>query len=74
MLRIKTLTESKGEKMLKVSRLVFVIAGFLVVAGCGSVYNPEPVGIGPDAAELKASPCACLQIETLPGLPEWFVS
>ncbi|MCP4395152.1 MAG: hypothetical protein GY804_12935 [Alphaproteobacteria bacterium] len=60
--------------MKKIPRRLVGIFGLLILAGCGSVYNPEPVGIGPDAAELKASPCACLQIETLPGLPEWFVS
>ena len=35
------------------------------------MYEPDPVGVGYDVNELKMSPCACLQVETKPGLPEW---
>lgn len=44
-----------------------------LAAACGSVYEKEPVGIGPDYSELKKSPCACLQIEKAPELPSWFL-
>lgn len=44
-----------------------------LIAACGSVYEKEPVGIGADYAELKKSPCACLQIEKAPALPSWFL-
>ncbi|MGD9638142.1 MAG: hypothetical protein AB7U85_03675 [Alphaproteobacteria bacterium] len=37
----------------------------------GSIYEPEPVSFGKDPAELKVSPCACMPVEMLPGLPEW---
>jgi hypothetical protein len=44
------------------------------VAGCsGSIYETDPVGVGFDANELKLSPCACLEIDTKPGLPEWLI-
>ncbi|MBQ9090547.1 MAG: hypothetical protein IJY58_05825 [Alphaproteobacteria bacterium] len=43
------------------------------VAACGSVYEREPVGIGADYSELKKSPCACLQLEKAPAVPEWFL-
>ncbi len=44
----------------------------LILAACGSVYEKEPVGIGPDWSELKKSPCACLELEKAPELPAWF--
>ena len=34
----------------------------LTLAGCGQVYDKEPVGIGYDNDELKLSPCACLKV------------
>ena len=46
--------------------------GSLILAACGSLYEKEPVGIGPEWSELKKSPCACLQLEKAPALPEWF--
>lgn len=49
----------KGGKMKK------VLLGLLVVfalAGCGQVYDREPVGVGFDNNELKLSPCACMQV------------
>ena len=30
----------------------------LALAGCGQVYDREPVGVGYDNNELKLSPCA----------------
>ena len=44
-----------------------------LLAACGSVYDPEPVGIGPDPSELKRSPCACTEMEFERSLPDWFV-
>ena len=29
----------------------------------GADATPQPVGVGPGANELKASPCACLRID-----------
>ncbi|MDR3126056.1 MAG: hypothetical protein LBT92_00290 [Rickettsiales bacterium] len=46
---------------------LFAIAA---VSGCGSMYNSDPVGVGYDANELKLSPCACIRLETKPGLPD----
>ncbi len=52
------------------------LAGILAVLGlvvaCGSVYEKEPVGIGPDYSELKKSPCACVKLDNVPELPLWF--
>ena len=43
-----------------------------VLMACGSLYEKEPVGIGIDYSELKRSPCACLEVELMPELPEYF--
>lgn len=42
----------------------FVLAMFvgLSLAGCGQIYDREPVGIGYDTNELKLSPCACIMV------------
>jgi len=42
----------------------FALAAFVILslAGCGQVYDREPVGIGYDNDELKLSPCACLRV------------
>ncbi|MBR5904086.1 MAG: hypothetical protein IKZ49_00965 [Alphaproteobacteria bacterium] len=34
----------------------------LGIAGCGQVYDREPVSIGYDNNELKLSPCACILV------------
>ena len=34
----------------------------LALAGCGQVYDREPVGVGYDTNELKLSPCACIMV------------
>jgi len=57
--------------MKKIIFVLFVV-GAVVLAACGSVYEKEAVGIGPDWSELKRSPCACLKLEKAPALPEWF--
>ena len=48
------------------------IAGIFALVACGSVYERETVGIGPDYSELKKSPCACVKLDNVPELPEWF--
>ncbi len=52
--------------------VLLVLLGVFVLAACGSVYEKEPVGIGPDYSELKQSPCACLKLEKAPQLPAFF--
>jgi hypothetical protein len=32
------------------------------LSGCGSIFNPDPIGIGRDRDELKQSPCACNEV------------
>lgn len=48
---------------------------FLVICmtSCGSYYEAEPIGVGRALDELKLSPCACLQVELINELPDWFV-
>ncbi|MDR0319829.1 MAG: hypothetical protein LBH81_03795 [Rickettsiales bacterium] len=38
--------------------LLFVFA--LATAGCGQIYEKDPVGVGYSQDELKLSPCACM--------------
>ena len=55
------------------SKTLIVLILFLL-AGCfGSYYEPEAVGPGKDINELKLSPCACMHIETIKNLPDWFL-
>lgn len=56
--------------MKKVFCLFLILSALLVVA-CGSIYEPEPVGIGREYSELKKSPCACLELKKAPQLPDW---
>jgi uncharacterized protein YceK len=39
-----------------------VILVALLLSGCGSIFSPDPIGIGRDRDELKQSPCACDEI------------
>lgn len=48
------------------------LLGILALAACGSIYEKETVGIGPDYSQLKKSPCACLELKKAPALPAWF--
>ena len=50
----------KGEKVMKKLILGFFVA--LALAGCGQVYDREPVSVGYDNNELKLSPCACIMV------------
>ena len=56
-------------------KMIYFVAVALIVgmiAACDSIYEKEPVGIGTEYSELKKSPCACLELEMVPELPEWF--
>ncbi len=58
--------------MKKLILLMFVVS----LPSCslfGSYYEAEPVGVGRALAELKLSPCSCLQVELINTLPDWFV-
>ena len=57
---------------MKMIKQVFFVIGLCVSLNACSIYEKEPVGIGPDISELKRSPCACMEVELLPDLPEWF--
>ena len=55
---------------------IFIFAVILFLSACslfGSYYEPETVGIGKDINELKLSPCACMQIEVIKNVPDWFL-
>jgi uncharacterized protein YceK len=39
--------------------VIFLTLG---LSGCGSIFSPDPIGIGRDRDELKQSPCACDEI------------
>lgn len=44
-------------------RIRFLFLLLLVgLAACGSIFTPEPIGIGSDRDALKQSPCACDEI------------
>ncbi|MCQ2574854.1 MAG: hypothetical protein MJ156_01985 [Alphaproteobacteria bacterium] len=47
------------KKLLILCTLAVVALG---VAGCGQIYDKEPVSIGYDNNELKLSPCACFLV------------
>ena len=54
-------------------KVLFAFA-VMLLSGCGSYYEPEPVGVGKDINELKLSPCACIEVELIKELPDWFVA
>ena len=43
-------------------KILFAVLAVLALAGCGQVYDREPVGVGYDNNELKLSPCACMKV------------
>ena len=47
------------KKILAIFALVVVVFS---MAGCGQIYDAEPVSIGYDNNELKLSPCACVLV------------
>ena len=55
---------------------ILILVLSVVVSACGlfgSYYEPEAVGPGKDINELKLSPCACMQIEIIKNVPDWFL-
>ncbi len=56
------------------SKKIILFLMLMFLASCGSYYEPEPVGVGKDVNELKLSPCACIEVELLKTLPDWFVA
>ena len=52
--------DEMGESIMRKILLGFFVA--LALAGCGQVYDREPVGVGYDNNELKLSPCACIMV------------
>ena len=57
--------------MNKINYLILVCT-VVILAACGTIYEKTPVGIGTEYSELKKSPCACLELQKSPELPEWF--
>ena len=54
---------------------ILVLAALFILSACslfGSYYEPEAVGIGKDVNELKLSPCACMHIDMIKNVPDWF--
>ena len=54
-----------------IGKIVLIVGLCAVLSACGSIYEKEPVGIGPDISELKRSPCACLLLKLPESLPDW---
>ena len=57
-------------------KILLIIGLLLVLSACslfGSYYEPEAVGPGKDVNELKLSTCACMQVELIKEVPEWFL-
>lgn len=64
----------KTRKPVAAGTSVAVVVLLGLIAGCGSRIEPQPIGVGRDTSELKESPCACIKLETKPGLPEWLTA
>jgi len=65
----------KNGKKKEMYKKILIFAVFLILSACslfGSYYEPEAVGIGKDINELKLSPCACMQIDIIKNVPDWF--
>ena len=58
-------------KMKLIVKAVLIFGFCVVLNACGSIYEKEPVGIGPDISELKRSPCACMLLKLPADLPDW---
>lgn len=52
-----------------------IFAVVLLLSACsifGSYYEAEPIGVGKGLDELKLSPCACMHVELIKEVPDWF--
>lgn len=58
---------------MKKMKFVLGLSLMAFLSSCSSIYEKEPVGIGPDINELKRSPCACMLLETPKNLPDWIL-
>lgn len=58
-------------KLETIKKAAFVLGICALLSACGSIYEKEPVGIGPDLNELKRSPCACMLLKLPADLPDW---
>ena len=54
-----------------IGKTFFIFGLCAALNACGSIYEKEPVGIGPDVSELKRSPCACMLLKMPADLPDW---
>lgn len=52
-------------------KIIAILLINISLAGCGTIYSQDAVGVGYDPNELKVSPCACLKIEQKPGMQQW---
>lgn len=50
------------ERSGKMKKIILGLFVAIALAGCGQVYDREPVGVGYDNNELKLSPCACIMV------------
>lgn len=50
--------------------LVFVLLP-LFLAGCGTIRDALPAGVGTGRDDLKRSPCACLELAPVDAPPAW---
>ncbi len=57
-----TKEKGKDKEMKKILTICALVTVILSVAGCGQIYDREPVSIGYDNNELKLSPCACILV------------
>ena len=55
-------------------KILLIFGLCTVLNACSSIYEKEPVGIGPDVSELKRSPCACMLLKLPSDLPDWMVA
>lgn len=54
--------DNKAKGIERMKKLILGAFIAVALAGCGQVYDREPVGVGYDNNELKLSPCACIMV------------
>ena len=76
LLGVETILINKRlEREMQMYKKILIVAILLILSACslfGSYYEPEAVGIGKDVNELKLSPCACMQLDLIKTVPDWF--